>query len=123
MENGPAFEPPAYLSPLSRIIWAETVQALQEQASLGLSPTLDRHIMECYVNAMCRLRKAYAELEQSGHVLANSRGNLYRNPYSTIAKETEQTVLQLGTRLGLNPRARQILGAKLTGDDAEFDED
>ena len=79
--------------------------------------------MECYVNAMCRLRKAYAELETHGHVLMNTRGNVYRNPYSNIAKETEQTVLQLGTRLGLNPRARQILGAKITGDDSEFDED
>lgn len=116
-------KPPAYLTPVSRTIWIETVNALAEQQSLGLSPTLDGHIIEMYVNAMTRLRKAYAALEVEGHVLVNARGNMYRNPNSIVAKDAEQTVLQLGTRLGLNPRARQVLGAKLAGEAEDFDAD
>jgi P27 family predicted phage terminase small subunit len=101
---------PPYFSPFLRGIWGEIVPYLIENAGMGLSADLDRHIVEMYICELGSLRKNQAAIIPEGEVLTSHRGTMYLNPRVKLINDKVRSVTQLGTRLGLNPRARQVMG-------------
>jgi P27 family predicted phage terminase small subunit len=111
---------PIHLHDEAKKIWRDIVPKIQELGSLDLDPSIDGHVVEAYVMAVYRHRQASRELV-NGHVHATPKGTLQRNPWSTIQKESEQAIIQIGSKLGLNPRARQIMGASNATGEAALD--
>lgn len=117
------FPAPAHLKKEKAEIWRETVGRIMRLKSLDLEPDLDRDVLEQYVTAAYDFREANAFIEKHGHSYENAQGNRARHPESTVAKEAQVAMERLGTRLGLNPRARQIMNISRPSEKDAFDDD
>lgn len=106
-----------------REIWKATVEALKKLPALGIEPLLDVNVIEQYVMARYRYLVCSEFVAVFGHSYENAVGNRARHPESTVQKESSQEMERLGTRLGLNPRARQIMKLRHAGALADFDRD
>lgn len=123
LEDDHGFPAPAHLCEEKRVIWRDVIRRMFRLKSLDLEPDLDQDIIEQYVTAVYDFRKSNKFLEDMGHSYENAQGNWARFPESTVAKEAQVAIERLGTRLGLNPRARQIMNISRPSEKDAFDDD
>jgi P27 family predicted phage terminase small subunit len=76
----------------------------------GVYTAGDRELILTYCMACSNLREARQNLEIQGQVLETEYG-LKRNPWGVVAREAIAQIATIGSRLGLDPMARQNIAA------------
>lgn len=119
-------EPGDYISGYAREVWDRVVAAMPP----GTYKATDTGTLEAYCIACDQLYTAQTMLKLEGHVIVPMlvakdehgemifnddtglpvlvpMGKAYRNPWSVVAREAMEKIATLGTRLGLDPIARE----------------
>ena len=65
--------------------------------------------MTAYCSAAAMHREALLAIETDGAVAISSQGAPYQNPWVSILNRQAELLAKLGSRLGLDPAARQAL--------------
>lgn len=98
--------PPAHLSGYALEVWHRVVRSMPP----GVYAPTDADTLAAYCVACDTHAKAVWALEIEGHVLQTPYGPK-RNPWGTIGSQARQQIATLGTRLGLDPMARENIHA------------
>lgn len=98
--------PPAHLSEAAREKWRETARQL---ADSGLLTALDLDALEVYCVTWAGWRKAVETIEREGSFFVTETGQRKKHPLVAEAETARKDLLAYGSKLGLNPTARQNL--------------
>src|SRR3546814_8297910 len=98
---------PAFVTGYAADVWDEITAAAPE-----VYRATDSHLLAAFCLACDQHREATMYLNIEGHVIYPPRGKAFRNPWGQIASAAAADIEKLGTRLGLNPIARQNLQAQ-----------
>ena len=102
---------PHWLNETARKIWRETVKDLQ---GINVDVTAsDQTVFAAYCLTLARLMDAEAHIEKHGQILTDWKGRPYKNPSVTLAKEYGTAQISLGSKFGLDPVSRRVLGDRL----------
>lgn len=104
---------PDYLTDYAEVVWRRIVAAMPEQVYRAT----DSALLAAYCQAAALHRAACAALETAPEVVAGPGGAPYQNPWVSIQNRQARLMASLGSRLGLDPAARQRLQAA-PGDNA-----
>jgi P27 family predicted phage terminase small subunit len=109
---------PRHLTGYAAEIWHDVLGAMPE----SVYTATDAAALVAYCLACDQLREATEHLLIEGHVIRSVirvlddgtriYGPPKRNPWGVVSREAMEKIATLGTRLGLDPIARENLGAK-----------
>jgi P27 family predicted phage terminase small subunit len=97
---------PEHLEGYALEVWQRVMRAMPD----GVYLSTDVETLLAYCDAADTLRKAMWAIKIEGHVLQTPYGPK-RNPWTVIASQARQQIATLGTRLGLDPVARESIKA------------
>ena len=103
---------PAELDDAGRAEW-ERVSRLMTAS--GVLTQADRAVLTLYCSAWSRWAKANSFVLKTGEVLKTADGNLYQNPYLSVANKALEQVAKLAAALGLDPTSRTRVHAVTPG--------
>lgn len=106
---------PEHLTGYAREVWQRVTRSMPD----GVYLATDTETLVAYCDAVDTLRKAMLAIAAEGHVLETTFGPK-RNPWNTIATQTRQQIATLGTRLGLDPIARESINAPERRSESKF---
>lgn len=95
-------EPPAGLDARERAEWDAIGQRL---AAMGVLQREQGDALELLVRAKVRYLRLAAKVREMGEVLADAKGDLYRNPHAIAMEKAEVEFRRLLLEFGLTPAA------------------
>ncbi len=98
--------PPLKLDKIAAAVWV----AVFEAGGGAYVPATDSWIIERYAQLQSRRAALQALVDGQGWTVAGSQDQLVQHPAARLLYQTEQMLLPLEDRLGLNPEARMRLG-------------
>lgn len=110
---------PAHVTGYAADVWRRVVTAMPE----GVYRATDDETLAAYCLACARVRTAAEMLEIEGHVIYNRKvidrddgtrliiDDAKRNPWGVVMREATKELAMLGTKLGLDPIARENIKA------------
>ena len=96
---------PAHLGSYAKAVWKRVVSAMPP----GLYTAAERELLAAYCEAADMHKRAVLAIREGGEICTGQGGALYQNPWVSILNRQAQLLATLGTRLGLDPAARQGL--------------
>jgi len=107
---------PAHLGDYEREVW----QRITDSMPSKLYGAADSGILTAYCVAVGLHRKSYMEIQVCGEVVTGEGGAPYQSPWISILNRQAALIATLGTRLGLDPAARNSLSVKPDGPVSKF---
>lgn len=101
---------PSHLNGYALTVWRRVVASMPT----GVYAASDTEALAAYCLAAAELKRAMSHLDIEGRVIMveTKQGTIpKRNPWGQIAREAMQQIATLGTRLGLDPMARENIKA------------
>lgn len=99
-------------------VWEDTITAMPP----GFYTRADNQMLAAYCSACSMMQKAMEDIAEDGITIHNENGK-QKNPAVSILEGAQAKIATLGTRLGLDPSARQDIGIiAAVGDDDESKE-
>lgn len=98
--------PPDYLAGYALEVWHRVIASMPE----GVYAPTDADTLAAYCDACATLSRAIWALMIEGDVVQTPYG-AKRNPWGLIATQARQQIATIGTRLGLDPMARENIKA------------
>lgn len=107
---------PDYLDEYERDVWNRITDHMPSR----LYGAVDSNILAAYCRAAGLHRRATLEMRESGEVVTGEGGAPYQSPWMSILNRQAALIATLGTRLGLDPAARNNLSVKPDGPVSKF---
>lgn len=98
---------PDYLDDYGLRVWRRLVGAMPA----GVYRATDSDLLAAYCEAAALHRRAATMIRIEGEIAVGEKGTPFQNPWVAILNRQAQLLATLGTRLGLDPAARQALNA------------
>ncbi|MEH6477102.1 MAG: phage terminase small subunit P27 family [Sneathiella sp.] len=96
--------PPAWLSEYALAVWDDILKSMPPT----FYATADTQILAAYCIACAVFKEAAQEVIDGGPTLVLDK-KLIKNPAATVMGDQQGKIASLGTRLGLDPAARQAI--------------
>ena len=98
--------PPSWLDIYGGKVWRMVMGSMPP----NFYASVDTVVLAAYCQAASMIREASLDIKKSGITIRNNQGNKVKNPSCGVLIESLSKVATLGTRLGLDPSARQAMG-------------
>lgn len=108
--------PPEWLNEYALKIWDDVTRSMPP----GFYAAADVVALAGYCQASAMIKDAAENINKNGITIEKANGQT-KNPACTVLSESLAKITTLGTRLGLDPAARQSIG--ITAGDAETPDD
>ena len=103
---------PSHLGAYGKAVWKRIIASMPP----GLYTNADRELLAAYCDAADQHKRAVEAIRSEGEISVGEKGAPYQNPWVSIRNKQAQLMATLGSRLGLDPSARNSLQAPASED-------